>query len=134
MDDLNTQTIIDRLQMMQRDTEEQISGVRKEMHDMAAKFERAVSSHQELKLDFAVSMERMRASIENIDKNQNEIWSDLHKVEKDVAIQSQVVSEHLKLAEGSQNTRKAVTNWAQWITPLLVSIIGVYISIRMSVK
>jgi len=126
MDD--TQSILVQLQQMQRDTEEQISGVRKEMHEMSCKFDRAVTSHHELKLDFAVSMERIRASVELIDKNQNDLWADLHKVENFISI----AQDHIKRDEGRAESRKSTINWMQWVTPILITVLGIYISIRIA--
>ena len=128
MDD--TQSILQQLQLMQRDTEQQISSVRKEMHDMGMKFDRAINSHNELRLEFSVSMERIKASVELIDKNQNEIWADLHKLENSMVLVQSTIKRDEGKAEAMKEGKKSTINWVQWITPILISLLGAYLAIK----
>lgn len=133
MSETDTQIIIEKLQQMQRDTEEQIAGVRREMHDMGAKFDKAIGSHYEMKTEFSVSMERMKASVDLIDKNQNELWDIVRKQQTDLALLQKDISNHIVAAEVQRSGQKNAGEWFKWVTPLVVTIMGIYISIRMTI-
>jgi len=141
------QGIIDVLQAIQalrREVEEDITA-------LSHKFDTAIRSHYELKVEIASMKAELSAQINALDKNTSEMWENIRTLEKDMSqVKNDIaqkadecktavytirkdltqrdtdiekkVDEHLNVSTGQAKTRESAFKWTNFITPTILTI------------
>ena len=136
--------VLQAIQALRREVEEDITA-------LSCKFDTAIKSHYELKVEIASMKAELSAQINALDKNTSEMWENVRLLEKDMSqIKQEVaqrvdecktavynlrkdltqrdtdiekkVDEHLNTTAGRDSSRKTAFQWTNLITPIVVTI------------